>query len=436
MSPFVQSGLPIRVALARRNPRRRGPARPRLGPGGDPPRGRAERPGRAYAVAVRRARRQRGRRPPPATILIALLALALLLLAVACKDDPAPSAGGGATTAAQAPPAETAGAGTTAPEAAPPGDGPPIQAEGFGDIPGLVARVEPSVVAVQVRGPVGTGEGSGVIWDADGLIVTNNHVVEGATRVTVAFASGERSGAEVVDTDPLTDVAVLRVDRDDLPAATFADELPAVGELAIAIGNPLGYESTVTAGIVSGLHRSIPGDPALTRALVDLIQTDAAISPGNSGGALVDASGRVIGVNVAYIPPAARAVSIGFAIPAATVSAVVEQLLDSGEVQHAFLGVIPATLTPEVAERFELEVDRGVVIMSVTADSPAGDAGIEPGDIVVRSGSTTLESAGDLLGLLRRLSPGDELELTVVRDGDQRTVTARLEDRPAELRGG
>jgi serine protease DegQ len=383
---------------------------------------------------VRRARRQRGRRRPPATILIALLALALLLLAAACKDDPEPSAGGGATTAAEAPPAGTAG--TTASEAPPPGDGPPIQVEGFGDIPGLVARVEPSVVAVQVRSPEGTGEGSGVIWDADGLIVTNNHVVEGATEVAVAFASGERSDAEVVDTDPLTDVAVLRVDRDGLPAATFAGELPAVGELAIAIGNPLGYESTVTAGIVSGLHRSIPGDPAETRALVDLIQTDAAISPGNSGGALVDASGRVIGVNVAYIPPAARAVSIGFAIPAATVSSVVEQLLDGGEVQHAFLGVIPATLTPEVAERFELDVDRGVVVMSVTADSPAGDAGIEPGDIVVRSGSTPLESAGDLLGLLRRLSPRDELELTVVRDGDERTVTARLEDRPAELREG
>ena len=437
MSPFVQSGLPIRVAPERRNPRRRGPALPRRGPGGDPPRGRAERPGTAYAVAVRRARRQRGRYRRPATILIALLALALLMLAAACKDDPEPSApGGGATTAAEAPPAETAGAGTTAPEAPPPGGGPPIQVEGFGDIPGLVARVEPSVVAVQVRSPEGTGEGSGVIWDADGLIVTNNHVVEDATEVTVAFASGERSDAEVVDTDPLTDVAVLRVDRDGLPAATFAAELPAVGELAIAIGNPLGYESTVTAGIVSGLHRSIPGDPAETRALVDLIQTDAAISPGNSGGALVDASGRVIGVNVAYIPPAARAVSIGFAIPAATVSAVVEQLLDSGEVQHAFLGVIPATLTPEVAERFELDVDRGVVVMSVTSGSPAGDAGIEPGDIVVRSGSTPLESAGDLLGLLRRLSPGDELELTVVRDGDERTVTARLEDRPAELREG
>jgi S1-C subfamily serine protease len=259
--------------------------------------------------------------------------------------------------------------------------------------------------------------------------------VEDATRVTVAFASGERARAEVVDTDPLTDIAVIRVDRDGLPAATFADDLPAVGELALAVGNPLGFESTVTAGIVSGLHRSIPADTVEAQALVDLIQTDAAISPGNSGGALVNAAGEVIGVNVAYIPPAARAVSIGFAIPAPTVASVVEQLLEDGEVRHAYLGIVPATLTPEIAERFDVDVDRGVVVMSVDSGTPAADAGIEPGDIIVRSGSTRLESAGDLLGLLRRRSPGDALELTVVRDGRERTVTARLEDRPAALGG-
>jgi S1-C subfamily serine protease len=372
------------------------------------------------------------RRRRSTTLLAAPLVLAVLLGAAACKDDtePAPTA-----TAAEAPPAASTrtAAGATAP---PPSGGAPARAEGFGDIPGLVARVEPSVVAVQVRTPGGRAEGSGVIWNADGVIVTNNHVVEGATEVTVAFASGQRSAAEVVDADPLTDIAVLRVSRKGLPAATFAGDLPEVGELALAIGNPLGFESTVTAGIVSGLHRSIPGDSRETASLVDLIQTDAAISPGNSGGALVGPAGEVIGINVAYIPPQDSAVSIGFAIPADTVASVVEQLLGGGGVQHSYLGIVPATLTPEVADRFDIGVDAGVVVMSVSDDSPAGRAGLEPGDIIVRSGATRLDSAGDLLGLLRRVSPGDRLELTVVRDGEERTVTARLEDRPAALGGG
>ena len=349
MSPFVQFGPPGRTAGAARSLPRRSPARPRGGPAGAGRGARAPGAGAPYPVRVRRQRRERGPGRLPATILIALVAVALLLLAAACKDDAEPAATATATTAtatAEALPAETAGTAT-----APPEGGGSARAETFSDIPDLVARVEPSVVAVQVATPAGTAEGSGVIWDTDGLIVTNNHVVEDAGEVTVAFASGQRVDAEVVDTDPLTDIAVLRVDRDGLPAATFADDLPAVGELALAVGNPLGFESTVTAGIVSGLHRSIPDDSPRARPLVDLIQTDAAISPGNSGGALVGAGGEVIGVNVAYIPPAARAVSIGFAIPAPTVSAVVEQLLEDGEVSHAFLGINYATLTPDIAER-------------------------------------------------------------------------------------
>jgi serine protease DegQ len=295
----------------------------------------------------------------------------------------------------------------------------------FGRIPAIVDEVEPAVVAVLVD----EGEGSGVIWDASGVIVTNHHVVAGTRRVEVVFATGERADAEVQASDRLTDLAVLRVDRNNLPAAVFADDLPEVGELAVAIGNPLGFENTVTAGIVSGLHRSIPSG-GLTPSLVDLIQTDAPISPGNSGGALVDGDARVIGINVAYIPPEARAVSIGFAIPSPSVVDAVEQLLDTGEVQHAFLGVEPADLTPQLAERFGIARDEGVLVFRVVVNSPAEAAGLEPGDVLVSVDGAPIRAVEDLLAVLRQHKPGDRLAFQIDRDGAQRTLTARLSERP------
>jgi S1-C subfamily serine protease len=202
-----------------------------------------------------------------------------------------------------------------------------------------------------------------------------------------------------------------------------------VGELAIAIGNPLGFESTVTAGIVSGLHRSIPSG-GLTPSLVDLVQTDAAISPGNSGGALVDGSGRIIGINVAYIPPQARAVSIGFAIPAAEVSSVVSQLLETGRVNRAYLGIVPGPLTAETAQRLGLTTDEGAVVLSVEAGSPAAGAGLGPGDIIVAAGGERVEQVEDLYAALRRRDPGDELELEVLTGGGRSTVSVELAARP------
>lgn len=298
---------------------------------------------------------------------------------------------------------------------------------GFGAIPEIVREVEPSVVAVITD----TGEGSGVVWAADGLIVTNHHVIASANRITIAFADGTRSSATVVASDPLTDVAVLRADRDDLPPARFAETLPVVGELAIAIGNPLGFENTVTAGIVSGLHRSIPGSGAITQALVDLIQTDAAISPGNSGGALVNARGEVMGINVAYIPPQASAVSIGFAIPAPTVRDVVRQLLEDGTVQHAFFGIVPASLTEQVARQLDINADRGVVVLELVEDGPAAAAGIEPGDVITAIDGEEVETAEDFLALLRARSPGDRITVEILRGDRTMEVTVTLVERPA-----
>lgn len=305
----------------------------------------------------------------------------------------------------------------------------------FQDIPGIVDGVAPSVVSVlRVDG----GEGSGVIWTEDGIIVTNNHVVADAPGVVVGFADGVRVDAEVIATDPRTDLAVLQAERDDLPAATLADGLPEIGELALAIGNPLGFENSVTMGIVSGLGRSIPGAAQQAPALVDLIQTDAAISPGNSGGALVDADGRVIGVNVAYLapnPPGQRgAVSIGFAIPAPTVRSVVEQLLEDGRVEHPFLGVQPITLSAELAQQFGIDRDDGVVVLAVVDGSPAERAGLRPGDLLVALEDETLATAEDLLAALRGRSPGDTVSVTFIREGEETTVEVELGDVPQPAR--
>ncbi len=342
--------------------------------------------------------------------LLAVLCAALALLALGCSG-------------------EEGGDETPGPVAAQGGSG--DDEATVGHIPGIVDAVAPSIVAVLVSGPQGQGEGSGVIWSEDGVVVTNDHVVSGAEEVVVALASGERLPATVEASDPTTDLAVLRVERDGLPPAEFSEELPDVGELAVAMGNPLGFENTVTAGIVSGLHRSIPSG-GQTPALVDLIQTDAAISPGNSGGALVGADGAVMGINVAYIPPVQRAVAIGFAIPSPTVVDVVTQLLEEGEVSHAFLGVRPAPLTPQLAEEFGIDAEAGVVVLNVVESSGAEKAGLRPGDVLVSADGEPLRTVEDLFETLRDRDPGDRIELEVLRDGERQTIEVELTDRPEQ----
>jgi serine protease DegQ len=192
-------------------------------------------------------------------------------------------------------------------------------------IPAIVSKLSPSVVTIIA----GNRLGSGVVWSSDGTIVTANHVVTGSSQVKVQFEHGKLVNGHVLAGDPITDLAVVKTDRNGLSAATFAKTSPEVGALAVAIGSPLGFENTANAGIVSGLGRSFPGTPGQTPEMLDLLQTDADISPGDSGGALIDARGQVIGINEAYVPPSEGAVSVGFATPATTVNHVVPQLLKS-----------------------------------------------------------------------------------------------------------
>ncbi len=353
----------------------------------------------------------------PRNRTFAILAAAAVLFLASCS-----------TSETTSPAASAAGNGSANPSAA---ASAPTQDGGltFGNLPDLVAEVEPSVVSIlRADG----GEGSGVIWSSDGKIVTNNHVVNGASQFQVAFADGQRVDASVIATDPRTDLAVMQADRDNLPTATFSDSLPQVGQLALAMGNPIGFENSVTQGIISGLHRSIPGSAQQSAALVDLIQTDAAISPGNSGGALVGGDGTVMGINVAYIPPNSQqgAVAIGFAIPATTVTNVVQQLLDSGTVEHAYIGIRPATLTQQLAQQLGTQADHGVAVISVEQGGPADDAGLQPGDIITALDGTELNTVEDLLGALREHSPGDQVSITIMRDGNERQLDITLGDLP------
>ena len=293
-----------------------------------------------------------------------------------------------------------------------------------------------------------TSTGSGFVIDEEGHIVTNAHVVDGAASVTVRLGSDEESyDAEVVGADPSTDIAVLAVDApaDALePVALGRSGSVEVGDPVVAIGNPFGLDRTATTGIVSALQREIRAPDGFT--IRDVIQTDAAINPGNSGGPLLDASGRVIGVNSQIESSSGGNVGIGFAVPIDTAREIAQELIESGSVEHAFLGITGADLTPEVAEVLNLGVDSGALVQSVVPGSPAAEAGIEPGDATVGVGGRRLRVGGDVIvavdgedvadmgavvAAVDAKRPGEEIELTVLRSGEERTLTVELGKRPA-----
>ncbi len=316
---------------------------------------------------------------------------------------------------------DTGSPGTTVAPTSLPG---PVTTAGV-DLPALVRRVEPSVVTVLTD----RGMGSGIVYKADGTILTNAHVVAGAQEVAIALADGQQVPAKVRGVDEVSDIAVIQANRNGLPAATFQKPLPQVGELAVVLGSPLGFEATVTSGIISGLHRQIPGSAATGAPLVDLMQTDAAISPGNSGGAVLDAQGEVVGMSVAYIPPAAGAVSLGFAIPAATVVDVADQLLATGTARHAYVGIQPATLTPEIARTLGITSTSGVAVMRVETPSPAAEAGIQPGDIITSLNGRETATAEDLIAALRGTKPGDRVQLAVLRGDKTQQIEVTVAER-------
>jgi Do/DeqQ family serine protease len=271
------------------------------------------------------------------------------------------------------------------------------------------------------------GLGSGVVVTPDGYLLTNNHVVEGADDIEVQLADGRTATARLVGTDPETDVAVLKVELDRVPAISFGntDNLQ-VGDVVLAIGNPFGVGQTVTSGIVSALGRDQLG----INTFENFIQTDAAINPGNSGGALVDASGSLVGINTAIYSRSGGSMGIGFAIPVNTARQVMEGLIRDGQVTRGWIGVEPRDLTPEIAQTLNLPVRQGVLITGVLQSGPASAGGMRPGDVVVKVGNKPVTNTAQLLNAVAGLKPRETAVIGVQRGDKELELNVTVAQRP------
>lgn len=269
--------------------------------------------------------------------------------------------------------------------------------------------------------------GSGVIVNSEGLIVTNQHVVEAADSIEVSLNDGRTATAELVGTDPETDLAVLRIKLDDLPALQFAaDDNVRVGDVVLAMGNPFGVGQTVTMGIVSALGRNKVG----INTFENFIQTDAAINPGNSGGALVDTAGNLLGINTAIYSRSGGSLGIGFAIPAKTVQGVLNQIVRTGSVTRGYIGVEQQNITEELATAFNLPQEDGVIIAGIVKDGPADKAGLKVGDILLKLDGQKISDTTQMLNLIAAYAPGEKKSVELLRDGKNETLSIEIGVRP------
>jgi serine protease Do/serine protease DegQ len=285
------------------------------------------------------------------------------------------------------------------------------------------------------------GLGSGVIISPDGYILTNNHVIEGADELKVALTDDREFTAKVVGADPKTDVAVIKIEAENLPSLTLADsDKLRVGDVVFAVGNPLGVGQTVTRGIVSAKGRNQLGLLENVAGYENFIQTDAAINMGNSGGALVDAKGRLVGVNSAIISPSRGNIGIGFAIPINFAASVMNSLIETGTVTRGYLGVATETVTSDVAEQLGLPKDaKGVAITDVTPDSPAEKGGLKRTDVILAVNDRPVSTLEDLRLLVAQMLPNTKVSIRLIRDGKERTqevVLGKLSEKPNELVAG
>ncbi|OFW59414.1 MAG: hypothetical protein A2W01_00815 [Candidatus Solincola sediminis] len=293
-------------------------------------------------------------------------------------------------------------------------------------------KLLPSVVNINVQlGSQGGGVGSGIIYRPDGYIITNNHVVDGATSISVSVCPTCSSyDGTVVGTDPIMDLAVVKVNANNLPTATLGTSSDLVqGELAIAAGSPEGFQGSVTAGIISALNRNV--DSGTGNALLNVIQTDAAINPGNSGGPLANSSGDVVGINSAIISQGGGNEGIGFAIPIDDAIPIIDQLIATGSVTHTWLGVTGTTLDSSISAQLNAPTNQGALVESVLEDTPASKAGLEVGDIIIRVDSQQVDSMATLLSVLLRHKVGDKVNLGLYRGSAEVGLEVTLEAKPS-----
>jgi putative serine protease PepD len=305
-----------------------------------------------------------------------------------------------------------------------PGTAPVVKVEGGTSeaVSGVAKAVMPSIVRIDVSesGGFGTGTGSGVIYSANGYILTNNHVVENASDIQVTLASGKELSARLIGSAaPTADIAVIKVDATGLPAAHFGStHTLEVGDLAVAIGSPFGLQGTVTAGVISALHRNITLGPG--ERFADAIQTDAPINPGNSGGALATADGQVVGINTAILGGTGGNVGVGFAIPIEIAKRVADQIIKSGHATLPFLGISGQNLPDNT----------GALVQEVVSGGPAARAGIKPGDIIVELGGQKITSMDELIATLIQRQVGEKIAVVYLRNGSRHTAQATLAARP------
>ncbi len=324
-----------------------------------------------------------------------------------------------------------------------PANAPPLQPSGNleSDIRSVVDRVRPAVAFVGIEAsvrsfsaPVPVGNGSGAIIDPQGYILTNNHVVEQAQALKVTLPDGRSFDAQLVGRDPATDVAVIKIHGSNLPSIPLGDSSQLhVGDWVVAIGNALGLEGgpTVTKGVVSAMNRTITEENGAS--LVGLIQTDAPINPGNSGGPLVNLNGELVGINTAIPGPTGQGVQpygIGFAISINEAKPIIQQLISQGRVIRPYLGIAPVTITPAIAFQLGLSVDKGVIVDSVSPNSPAANAGFRQGDVITAVDGKPIASEAELRQAIQAHKIGDTMELTVLRNGKQMTVRVQLAQAP------
>ncbi|UVA79155.1 Do family serine endopeptidase [Pandoraea commovens] len=269
--------------------------------------------------------------------------------------------------------------------------------------------------------------GSGVIVSSEGYILTNHHVVDGADEIEVALADGRKARAKLVGSDPETDLAVLKITLDNLPAITLGRmEQVRVGDVVLAIGNPFGVGQTVTMGIISALGRNHLD----ISTFENFIQTDAAINPGNSGGALVDVNGNLLGINTAIYSRSGGNMGIGFAIPVSTARSVLESIITTGGVTRGWVGVEPQDITSDIAESFGLQQDSGVIIAGVVQAGPADKAGVQPGDILTKVNDESIRDTTELLNVIAQIKPGTQAKLHVTRKKKELDLTVTIGKRP------
>ncbi len=320
----------------------------------------------------------------------------------------------------------------------------------MGSLAPLYEKVDESVVIVNAAGNEAS-QGSGFIYSKKGHIVTNEHVVDGAERVEIRFSDGSNREAEIIGTDPYTDLAVLKVDKSGMKPLELANSSEVrPGQRAVAVGGPFGLGNSMTVGYVSQIGRSLPVQEIGLEGfrIRDVIQTDAAINPGNSGGPLMNVKGEVIGVNTAIETQTGTFSGIGFAVPAKTVERVAPEIIGEGEAEHPWLGVRGLSVNSDIANEMDLNSTRGFLVMNVSEDGPAERAGLQPGnrtvtvdgreyrlggDVIVEINGKEMRGIEDILTFLsREVDVGEEVEVTVIRNGERVKVTLALQDRPEE----